>query len=203
MLGPVQDVKMADFRAWREGYQGYGNVAKLDTECNFVRRRSMIQSEIDSSWQKLWTFGVLAIDVHNNDIADIIDKIYRYLRSQRNPLLDRKDFLNRNQHVSEKVNEYYAELQDLYDSCDFRTSISCCYIEPRGSRIRSSDLHRRVRRDQGRQGRHQRFKRRPRTPRTSSLVHKTSSGVRIRNKVIRKFVHFEFLSFSFSNLDSY
>ncbi len=147
ILGPVQDVKMADFRTWREGYEGYVNVAKLGTECDLVSRRSMIRSAIDSSWQKLWTSGVLAIDA-DDDIADIMDKMYRYLRSQRNPLLDRKDFFNRNQHASEKVDEYYAELQDLYDSCDFGTphcpSCEEKYVLDNGNTLRDERIRDRL-----------------------------------------------------------
>ena len=81
VLGPMQDVTMADFRTWREGYEGYVQVTKLDTECDLIGRRTMIRSAIDTTWQKLWSSGVLSIDA-DDDIRDIMDKMYRYLRSQ-------------------------------------------------------------------------------------------------------------------------
>ncbi len=118
VLGPVQETNTADFRTWKEGYEGYANLMKLKDECDLLGRRTMLRNALDVSWQKLWSTGILGIGPQD-DTGRIMERLYDYVRAQRNPLLDRRDFFERNQRPGENIDHYYADLQVLYDSCDF------------------------------------------------------------------------------------
>ncbi len=147
MLGPVDSVSMADYRTWRESFEGYSNVLKLQTECDLTGRRTMLRQALDPSWAKLWTTGMLNVK-QTDDVTDILNLIRAYLRKQRSPLLDRRDFHCRNQQPHEKVDQYYAELTMCYDSCDFGdddlTCADCRVPCGHGQRLREERLRDRL-----------------------------------------------------------
>ncbi len=147
VLGPVDSVSMADYRTWRESFEGYSNVLKLQTECDLTGRRTMLRQALDPSWAKLWTTGMLNVK-QADDVTDILNLIRAYLRKQRSPLLDRRDFHCRNQQPHEKVDQYYAELTMCYDSCDFGDNDLVCADcrEPcgHGQRLREERLRDRL-----------------------------------------------------------
>ncbi len=125
VLGPVESTRMADFRTWKESFQGYANVLKLKDECDLTGRRTMLRTALDPTWQKLWTTQILGIG-QDDDMAAIIEHIGEYIRRKRNPLLDRHDFHRRNQHGHETVDQYMAELKILYESCNFQHEDMTC-----------------------------------------------------------------------------
>ena len=48
-----------------------------------------------------------------------------FVRSQKNPLLDRLAFFSRSQESGESFDEYLACLKELYTACDFARKSSC------------------------------------------------------------------------------
>ena len=54
-------------------------------------RQGLLRSALDSEWSVLWQTGQLGV-AQSDDLDEIIRKIELYLRGQRNPLLDRRDF---------------------------------------------------------------------------------------------------------------
>ncbi len=118
VLGPVESITMADFRTWRDSFEGYTNVLRLKTECDLMGRRTMLRSALDSSWSKLWTTQMLKI-LPDDDIEQILEHIRAYIRKQRNPVLDRRDFYRRRQGMQEKIDHFYADVKDIYESCEF------------------------------------------------------------------------------------
>ncbi len=125
VLGPVQETDMADYRTWRESFEGAANLAQLERECDLAGRQAILRTALDTTWQKLWTTRMLKID-DRDDLGAAMDKIKDYLRAKRSPLLDRRDFYARKQRNGEKLDSYFAELQMLYDSCDFRDDDLIC-----------------------------------------------------------------------------
>ncbi len=115
ILGPVEQTAIADFRTWKETFLGYSNVLKLDSECNLTGRQTMLRTALDPSWAKLWTTHMLDIKP-DDDIKEILDCIGNYICKKRNPLLDRLDFYRRDQREHEGIDQYFAELQILYES---------------------------------------------------------------------------------------
>ena len=119
VLKEVRDVTMADFRTWKEGFEGYASATKIYSECDLEARRAVVRAALSESWCKLWTTGMLKIGL-TDDVPQILDLIKDYLRGQRNALLDRKEFYARDQRSGESINEYYAELLIMYDACDYQ-----------------------------------------------------------------------------------
>ncbi len=124
-LGAVQDTDMADFNTWKESFEGYANISKLETECNLQGRRTMLRAAIDNTWSRLWTAGMLGV-LPDDDIDDIVNKIQGYIRSKRSPFLDRKVFYSRNQKPGESIDEYFADIQIIHDACNWKEESLIC-----------------------------------------------------------------------------
>ena len=92
--------------------EGHGRCADDD--------RSPGSSPLRSSpeWTVLWQTGRLDIAL-DDDIDEIVEKLGRYLRLRRNPLLDRKDFFNRNQEDGENTDQYVSALVRIHNRCGF------------------------------------------------------------------------------------
>ena len=57
-------------------------------------------------------------------VDTIIDRMQEHLRSQRNIVLDRKEFYTRNQQADEPFDDYYIALQEIAAFCEFCTECS-------------------------------------------------------------------------------
>jgi len=117
-------VTLASFRRWRERFEGYALVARIAQECELEARRSIIRNALDDGWDSLWTGQVLGIEP-TDDTDRIIQRIGKYLREHRNPLLDRRAFIQRNQRTGEKVDAYHAALRELDDNANYAETIAC------------------------------------------------------------------------------
>ena len=118
VLKEVREATMADFRTWKEGFEGYASATKIYSDCDLEARRAVVRAALSESWCKLWTTGMLKFGL-TDDVPEILKSIKDYLRGQRNALLDRKDFHARDQRPGESINEYYAELLIMYDACNY------------------------------------------------------------------------------------
>ncbi|QQP37369.1 Transposon Tf2-6 polyprotein, partial [Caligus rogercresseyi] len=106
-------------------FADYTEVQKIMEECTLSGRQSLLRSGLDPAWTKLWSTGILEIDDRKDDINDIIKKILHYIREHRNPLLDRKEFLERNQHAGESIDVYYSALKSIDESCGYDVNPTC------------------------------------------------------------------------------
>ncbi|QQP39693.1 Transposon Tf2-6 polyprotein [Caligus rogercresseyi] len=120
-----EDINLADFRDWQQRFADYTEVQKIMEECTLSGRQSLLRSGLDPAWTKLWSTGILEIDDRKDDINDIIKKILHYIREHRNPLLDRKEFLERNQHAGESIDVYYSALKSIDESCGYDVNPTC------------------------------------------------------------------------------
>ncbi|QQP36284.1 Transposon Tf2-6 polyprotein, partial [Caligus rogercresseyi] len=105
-----EDINLADFRDWQQRFADYTEVQKIMEECT-------LSGPLVN--------GILEIDDRKDDINDIIKKILHYIREHRNPLLDRKEFLERNQHAGESIDVYYSALKSIDESCGYDVNPSC------------------------------------------------------------------------------
>ncbi len=58
ILGPVESTGIADYRTWRESFEGYSNVMKLKDESDLRGSRTMTESAISPTSAKLGTTGM-------------------------------------------------------------------------------------------------------------------------------------------------
>ena len=80
-------------------------------------RQGLFRSALHPEWTVLWQTGRLDV-APNDDIDGIIEKIGRYLRRRRNPVLDRKDFFDRNQEEGENIDQYLPMCISDPSQCD-------------------------------------------------------------------------------------
>jgi hypothetical protein len=99
----------------------------LNQECSLQARREILRDAIGDEWNLLWSAGVLQIE-KEDDYTTIIDRIGTHIRARRNPLLDRKEFHERNQLEGESIDSYYAALQMISESCSFEEDILSSFI---------------------------------------------------------------------------
>ena len=65
----------------------------------------------------------------NDDVEEVLEKLGVYLRGQRNPLLDRREFFLRDQLKNESIDDHIATLallDDLGDNDDSQLSCPGC-----------------------------------------------------------------------------
>lgn len=124
VLGAPRDVNLMDFRAWQKRFRGYCNVQKIFTEVNLEGRHTILEAALDPEWTKIWDSGQLGIK-EKDDVEDILEKLYDYLREDRSPLLDRKDFFERQQLSGEDVGTYLAALKLIEETCGYEVATAC------------------------------------------------------------------------------
>ena len=76
----------------------------------------------------MWTSVILDID-SSDDLDVVVNKLRRYVRKRRNPLLDRKLFHGRNQYDQyESIDQYLADLVRLYNynACAYEAENIMC-----------------------------------------------------------------------------
>jgi hypothetical protein len=124
LLESPDDATLASFKLWQGKFQGYALVSRLEQECSLEARRSILAASLKPGWDSLWKGRVLGIEAAD-DIDVIIRKIGDFLRRHRNPILDRRDFLQRNQHPGESVDHYHAALRMIDDNCSYEENPVC------------------------------------------------------------------------------
>ncbi len=148
-LGSVEETTLVDFWTWKIGFEGYAAVSKLSTECDLLGRRILIRNALHPTWQKLWATGMLKIS-DEDDLKAILEKIEKYLRGKRNPILDRKEFYNRTQNVGETLDEFIANIKLINDMCSFADEgMKCCkcsepIVLPNGNTLQEERLRDRI-----------------------------------------------------------
>ena len=110
---------LREFSSWKLKWADYcllNNVEKLELK----EQKAVFRSLLSDEWYRVIQF-VLQIKLDDESITnnEIINEMQAYLRSQRNVVLDRKDFYLRNQQQGESFDDYYMTLQEIAAFCDF------------------------------------------------------------------------------------
>ncbi|TRY79352.1 hypothetical protein TCAL_04574, partial [Tigriopus californicus] len=97
---------LSDFVTWKEGWDNFSLCQHLDTQS---RPTIVVQPD--------------------DDIKEIISDLKKYIRAQRNPLLDRIEFYKSGQESGEPFDNFFTRLKELYAPCDFQSDPNCptCY----------------------------------------------------------------------------
>ena len=110
---------LREFSSWKLKWVDYcllNNIEKLELN----EQKAVFRSLLNDEWLRVIQF-VLQIKLDDENITndEIIEGMQAYLRSQRNVVLDRKDFYLRNQQQGESFDDYYMTLQEIAAFCDF------------------------------------------------------------------------------------
>ena len=115
---------LAEFSAWEEEWKDYAICQQLATQSQETRV-SAVRLSMDEEIRRFLREGIIKVSGHA-DVPEIISAVKTFIRGQRNPLLDRIDFYNRQQDKGESFDAFYAALRELYNVSDFQ-DISMCH----------------------------------------------------------------------------
>lgn len=110
---------LREFNNWKIKYKDYcllNSVEKLTLE----EQKAVFRALLDDEWLRVLQF-VIQCEFEDDDVTteDVIEEMQTHLRSQRNIVLDRKEFYSRNQQSGESFDDYYMCLQEIASFCNF------------------------------------------------------------------------------------
>ena len=125
-LQAPEDTDLSSFANGRTHWTDYVALTRvMDDVRTPTARQGLLRSALHPEWTVLWQTGRLEV-APDDDIDGIVNKIGRYLRLRRNPLLDRKDFFGRNQEEGENIDQYVASLVRIDNRCAYEDDIQTC-----------------------------------------------------------------------------
>ena len=96
-LEAPSEVTLTDHNDWKVRFRDYVVLTRLMEEIpSVLGRQAELRAALAPPWSKLWQTGRLRVE-DNDDVEEVLEKLGVYLRGQRNPLLDRREFFLRNQ----------------------------------------------------------------------------------------------------------
>ena len=98
---------LREFATWTQKYHDYSLLTGIHKAPN-NQQKAVLRSLLDDEWFRVAKFA-LGIEMGNEEttVDTIIEKMQAHLRSQRNIVLDRKEFYSRNQQAGERFDDYY------------------------------------------------------------------------------------------------
>ena len=110
---------MASFTDWRTRWANYLSLARvMDGIETLTARQGLLRCALHPDWTVLWQTGRLDVQA-DDDIDAIVPKLERYLRSRRNPLLNRQGFFSRAKGEHGNIDHLVAALVVLHQRCAF------------------------------------------------------------------------------------
>lgn len=110
---------LREFSTWKQKYQDYCLLTDIH-QAPINQQKAVLRSLLDDEWYRITRYA-LNINMDDDDVTteEIINEMQDHLRSQRNIVLDRKEFFMRNQQHDEKFDDYIIALQEIAGFCDF------------------------------------------------------------------------------------
>ena len=125
----------------------YLQLTRVGNELHDVAsHQTFLRTALDSGWTELWNSGQLGI-TGTEGMEAVVNRLGNYLRSRRNPLLDRQRFHARSQRDGETLDQYYSALAQIDRACDFQDEHRCQHCNHRcgfGAQIRETCLRDRL-----------------------------------------------------------
>ena len=112
----VCSASLREFSSWREKYKGYRLLTGLDS-LDVPEQRAALLTLLDDEWTRVIRYSLDVTDA--TPIDTLLTKMESHLRSQRNVIVDRKEFHTRQQADGEPFDEYVMALKELAEFCDF------------------------------------------------------------------------------------
>lgn len=114
---------LSDFTAWEEAWHDYALCQQLASQSRETRVSALRQA-FDEDLKRFIREGVI-LTKDTDDVAAIIAAVKKYIRRQRNPLLDRLEFYDRRQQHRESFDSFFTSLKELFHACDFAQITLC------------------------------------------------------------------------------
>jgi len=114
---------LGDYVAWKESWNDFSTCQKLNMQDKDTRIAALRQC-LDEDFKRYMRQGVIEI-ARDADVEDHLLVLEKYIREQRNPLLDRLEFYEHRQDTGESFNGYYSALKEIHNACDFPADAFC------------------------------------------------------------------------------
>ena len=115
----LHNASLREFTTWRQKFNDYMLLTGID-KASVDRQKAVLRSLLDDEWFRIAKFALnIKMEDANITVEQIINQMLEHLRSQRNIVLDRKEFYSRDQQPGEKFDDYYVALQEIAAFCDF------------------------------------------------------------------------------------
>lgn len=115
----MHNASLREFVTWKQKFQDYILLTGVDKASN-EQQKAVLRSLLDDEWFRIITFALsIKMEEATTTTDTIITQMQEHLRSQRNIVLDRKEFYLRNQQPDEKFDDYYVSLQEIAGFCNF------------------------------------------------------------------------------------
>ena len=113
----LSTASLAEFSAWEESWYDYAVCQQLTAQSHQTRV-SAVRLSFHEEVRRYLREGIGKVSP-NADVPEFIKAVKTFIFGQRNPLLDRIDFYNRQQDKGESLDSFYAALRELYNVSDF------------------------------------------------------------------------------------
>ena len=103
----VHNASLREFTTWRQKFTDYILLTGVSKASN-DRQKAVLRSLLDAEWFRITKFALnIKMEDVNTTVETIMTQMQEHLRSQRNIVLDRKEFYSRNQQPDEKFDDYF------------------------------------------------------------------------------------------------
>ena len=147
VLASPDSLDIVAFNDWKARWADYLQLTRVGNELHDVAsQQAFLRTALDSGWTELWNAGRLGI-TGTEGMEAVVNRLGNYLRSRRNPLLDRQRFHARSQRDGETLDQYYSALAQIDRACDFQDEHRCQHCNHRcgfGAQIRETRLRDRL-----------------------------------------------------------
>ena len=110
---------LKEFDDWRHKVEGYVMLTGISS-LTPAEQRSALISLLDDDWTRTLRYGLNLSD--SADLKCTLDAMETHLRSQRNIILDRRDFYLRSQESGEAFDDFLCSIKEIAAFCDFCAS---------------------------------------------------------------------------------
>lgn len=117
ILNSPANLTLQSFKNWQQIWDTNLVTHRLEAEPRQIRI-GVLKCAIHDDWLTLWNTGNLDVTTRD-DTKHILQKMYDYLRSKRHILLDREEFIRRNQQEGESIDTYLSALKKIDECCAF------------------------------------------------------------------------------------
>ena len=110
---------LREFTTWKQKYHDYCLLTDV-ANAPIQHQKALLRSLLDDEWYRIVKYALnIEMDNEQYSTEEIIQEMQDHLRSQRNVVIDRKEFFLRNQETDEKFDDYLIALQEIAGFCDF------------------------------------------------------------------------------------
>ena len=101
---------------WKEKFEGFMLLTRGNS-CPVREQRALLLTLLDEDWTRIVKYGLGIND--DTPVTEVVAAMEGHLRSQRNVIIDRREFFSRKQEADEPFDDFFCALKEVMAFCDF------------------------------------------------------------------------------------